>query len=142
MWLNLTRRLLIVTEWIQFYINIWIVPTDDDDEEEGIREIADPSENAGQGEYTLRKEAGNAIEALARRFENEAFYKSQAKISKCLEDNSWLIREAGILCLGALGKGASEAIEEHFQSLFPFLVQNLENNEPLVRCIALWTLSR
>lgn len=44
------------------------------------------------GEYTLRKEAGKAIEALARRYENDAFIKSQVKLAECLKSENWLIR--------------------------------------------------
>jgi len=51
-------------------------------------------------------------------------------------------RETGILALGTIAKGAEEAIKAHFNTLFQFLISSLENNQPLVRSIACWTLSR
>jgi len=113
-----------------------------DDEEEGIKVIQDDDDDINVSRSTLRREAGVVIEMLARRFEGDAFYQAQAKLEECLKNDNWLIKESGILCLGSLGKGASEAISKHFGNLFPFLLQSLENPEGLLRCIACWTLSR
>jgi len=113
-----------------------------DDEEEGIKVIQDDDDDVNVSRSTLRREAGVVIEMLARKFEGDAFYKAQSKLEECLKNDNWLIKESGILCLGSLGKGASEAISQHFGNLFPFLLQSLQNSEGLLRCIACWTLSR
>lgn len=44
------------------------------------------------GQTTLRKEAGFALEAIAIEYEDEAFYKAQAKLDACLRDENWQIK--------------------------------------------------
>ncbi len=48
----------------------------------------------------------------------------------------------GILALGIIAKGAKEAIYNHFENIFPFLMSSIDNQEPFVQSIACWTLSR
>lgn len=52
------------------------------------------------------------------------------------------LRESGILCLGALSAGAYNAITPHLKDLFPFLMESLSDEQPLVRCITCWTLTK
>ncbi len=49
-----------------------------------------------------------------------------------------------ILALGAISDsdGALDAITPHLSSLIPFLLDELDNNQGLVRSSALWTLSK
>jgi len=44
------------------------------------------------GQATLRKEAGFALGAVAMEYEDEAFFKSQAKLEACLSSDNWQIR--------------------------------------------------
>ena len=46
------------------------------------------------------------------------------------------------MCLGALSKGAHEAILPHLKDLFPFLLKSLSDSHPLVRSISCWALSK
>jgi len=53
-----------------------------------------------------------------------------------------MFRETGILALGTIARGARDAIKNHFQNLSQFLMNSLANDQPLVRSIACWTLSK
>jgi len=96
-----------------------------------------------QGLWTIRREAANALDTLAKKYGDEIFIKAQEKIADALRSNDWHIKESGILCLGALAMGAENAILPHFKDLFPFLLKSLEEDQhPLVRSISCWALSR
>jgi transportin-1 len=47
-----------------------------------------------------------------------------------------------MLAIGAVAKGAEESITPHLNDLYPFLLQNTENENPLVKIMAIWTISR
>jgi len=72
-------------------LNVLVNTFGDDDEEDGINKVHD-DDDRDVGQATLRKEAGFALQALAMEFEDEAFYKSQAKLESCLVSERWEIR--------------------------------------------------
>jgi len=92
---------------------------------------------------------------MAKRYREEIFLKAQEKIAESLRSSDWhikslfnnlimnkFIRESGIMCLGALAEGSYHAITPHLKDLFPFLMTSLEDQNPLVRSISCWTLSK
>lgn len=109
------------------------------DEGEG----SDTEGGANTGDWNLRKESARALEFLARHFKEDTFINAQEKIASYLKNNDWIIRESGIFCLGVLSKGSHDSITQHFHHLFPFLMESLNQNEhPLIRSSAFWTLSK
>ncbi|VDN35909.1 unnamed protein product [Gongylonema pulchrum] len=53
-----------------------------------------------------------------------------------------LVKESGILALGAVAEGCMAGITPHLPELIPFLIASLQDRKALVRSITCWTLSR
>ncbi len=51
-------------------------------------------------------------------------------------------REAAILCLGVLSEGCFESIKPHLSFILLFLLGCLSDEEPLIKTISCWTLSK
>lgn len=118
-------------------------PMEEEEENESANQEDEEEEDENTYQYTLRKEAACLVERLARQFEEDAFSKVQSKLEQYLgNETNWILRESGILCLGALARGAFEAITPHFEHIFPFLMQSLESPEGLLRATTCWALSR
>ncbi|CAB1318827.1 unnamed protein product, partial [Coregonus sp. 'balchen'] len=54
----------------------------------------------------------------------------------------WVIKESGILVLGAIAEGCMQGMIPYLPELIPHLVQCLSDEKALVRSITCWTLSR
>jgi len=52
------------------------------------------------------------------------------------------LRERIILALGAIGIGSYQYLKPHLNNLVVFLINEINNNNKLIRAITLWTLSR
>uniref|UniRef100_A0A1I8F0A0 Importin N-terminal domain-containing protein n=1 Tax=Wuchereria bancrofti TaxID=6293 RepID=A0A1I8F0A0_WUCBA len=63
-------------------------------------------------------------------------------LKETLFHNNWLIKESGILALGAVAEGCMSGITPHLPELVPFLITSLQDRKALVRSITCWTLSR
>lgn len=72
--------------------NLFLAYGNDDDEEEGIKVIPDDDDDKNISRSTLRRESAVVIEMLARKFEDDTFYKCQAKLEECLKSDNWLIK--------------------------------------------------
>ncbi|CAB1344321.1 unnamed protein product [Coregonus sp. 'balchen'] len=54
----------------------------------------------------------------------------------------WVVKESGILVLGAIAEGCMQGMVPYLPELMPHLIQCLCDKKALVRSIACWTLSR
>lgn len=54
----------------------------------------------------------------------------------------WVVKESGILVLGAIAEGCMQGMVPYLPELIPHLIQCLSDKKALVRSIACWTLSR
>jgi transportin-1 len=104
---------------------------DDDDDEDG--EVAT---------WNLRKCSAASLDQLASVYENDLLVVLLPHIQAKLQDPSWVVRESSILALGAIGEGCYDGIEPYLKELVPYLVALLQDEQPLVRSITCWTLSR
>jgi len=116
--------------------------------EEEIEEIEEDDDKEkkgglfGIGEFTIRRVAGQTLEKLAEIYRDEVFKLMQIKINLYLRDNDWKLKESAILCIGALSEGCYESIKPHLSFILLFLLQNINDKEPLIKTISCWTLSR
>lgn len=53
-----------------------------------------------------------------------------------------LVREAAILCLGVLSEGCFESIKPHLSYIIIYLLNCLSDEQPLIKTISCWTLSK
>lgn len=116
-----------------------------DEEEEDVDEYNPEDEKKelfGIGEFTIRRIAGQTMEKLGEIYRDEAFKVLQYKINEYLRHNDWKLKEAAILCIGALAEGCYEAIKPHLSFIILFLLQQISDKEPLIKTISCWTLSR
>ncbi|KAJ3298706.1 hypothetical protein HK104_010420 [Borealophlyctis nickersoniae] len=92
--------------------------------------------------WSLRKCSAAALDVIATMFGDELLIYLIPKLKEELFHAQWEHREAGILALGAVAEGCPTGMEPHLPQLVPHLLQTLNDQQPLVRAITCWTLSR
>lgn len=119
----------------------------DEEEEDDEDYDGDEFDDEMSTEWNLRKCAAAALDVLAVRFGADLLNVLLAPLKEKLWSADWLQRESGILALGAMAEGASDAwqaatssllavlgcidaIEPHLPTLIPYLINML--NDPKV----------
>ncbi|CAG9329161.1 unnamed protein product [Blepharisma stoltei] len=92
--------------------------------------------------WTLRRESALLIDKLAESFGAATFGLIQEKIQSLLLSNNWIETESGLLALGAIASGAISAILPSLPTFLPFLQKQTSHEQPMVRSMALWAISR
>jgi len=111
---------------------------DDGDDDE-----IDTGEETFEANWTLRKCAAKAIDSMSMIYGDLVFKILQPNIEASLTAGvDWEIRESAILCLGAISVGSYQAVLPHLQVLIAFLLEQLKDEQPLIRSITCWSLSR
>mmetsp|Transcript_19376 Transcript_19376/g.20998 ORF Transcript_19376/g.20998 Transcript_19376/m.20998 type:complete len:1025 (+) Transcript_19376:149-3223(+) len=99
--------------------------------------------NELSAKWTLRKQAALTLDVIAMSFPpREILGAALPKVQSCFEDANVLVKESGMLALGALSSGCLEDMAMYIPQLFPFIIANLKNDLPEMRSIACWVLSR
>ncbi|CEP17741.1 hypothetical protein [Parasitella parasitica] len=94
-------------------------------------------------EDSLRKCSAAALEALSVSFGDDITpILLNCLSNETLVHENWLVRESGILALGAAAEGGIQVISHHLHRLIPFLLTCMEDSKPLVRSISCWAISR
>lgn len=106
----------------------------DDSESEGDEDPA--------ARWTLRKCSAAALDTFARDFGGPMFTAILPYLQSNLKHSDWAYREAAVLALGAVSEGCLDVVVPHLPELVPYLVSLLDDEEPVVRQITCWTLSR
>lgn len=107
------------------------VEEDDDDD------YGDPED-----EWNLRKCSAASLDSLASHFGGAVFQHTLPWLMENLQHQAWPHREAAVLALGAIGPGCMDEIGPHLPKLVPYLVSLLADQQPVVRQITCWSLSR
>jgi transportin-1 len=89
-----------------------------------------------------RRESAVLLDNLGQSFGGQCFVITQNAIQNLLLSANWIEVESGLLSLGALASGASEALIPSLPVFLPFLLKQTENQEKLVVAMSLWTISR
>jgi len=94
-------------------------------------------------EWTLRKCSAATLDSLSHSLPDVSHHLLP-RLSTLLASSDWRDTEAGILALGAIAEGCSDALEEHLPVLIPLLLDYIKSGArpPLVRAMAIWTCSR
>ncbi|TRZ01377.1 hypothetical protein DNTS_034929 [Danionella cerebrum] len=103
---------------------------DDDDDDDSL------------SDWNLRKCSAAALDVLANVFRDELLPHLLPVLKELLFHPDWVVKESGILVLGAIAEGCMQDMVPYLPELIPHLVQCLCDKKALVRSIACWTLSR
>ncbi|MEQ2194492.1 Transportin-2 [Xenoophorus captivus] len=106
------------------------IDEDDDDDDDTL------------SDWNLRKCSAAALDVLANVFREELLPHLLPLLKGLLFHPDWVIKESGILVLGAIAEGCMQGMVPYLPELIPHLIQCLCDKKALVRSIACWTLSR
>uniref|UniRef100_A0AAQ6A7B5 Transportin-1 n=1 Tax=Amphiprion ocellaris TaxID=80972 RepID=A0AAQ6A7B5_AMPOC len=106
------------------------IEEDDDDDDDTL------------SDWNLRKCSAAALDVLANVFRDDLLPHLLPLLKGLLFHPDWVIKESGILVLGAIAEGCMQGMVPYLPELIPHLIQCLCDKKALVRSIACWTLSR
>ncbi|XP_071433893.1 transportin-1-like isoform X1 [Pithys albifrons albifrons] len=110
---------------------------DDDDDDNDLDD-----DNDTISDWNLRKCSAAALDVLANVFRDELLPHILPLLKELLFHPEWVVKESGILVLGAIAEGCMQGMIPYLPELIPHLIQCLSNKKALVRSITCWTLSR
>ncbi|XP_074991865.1 transportin-1-like isoform X3 [Calonectris borealis] len=110
---------------------------DDDDDDDDLDDDDDTI-----SDWNLRKCSAAALDVLANVFRDELLPHILPLLKELLFHPEWVVKESGILVLGAIAEGCMQGMIPYLPELIPHLIQCLSNKKALVRSITCWTLSR
>ncbi|XP_052631361.1 transportin-1 isoform X1 [Harpia harpyja] len=115
-------------------------------EEDGIEDDDDDDDDLDDddtiSDWNLRKCSAAALDVLANVFRDELLPHILPLLKELLFHPEWVVKESGILVLGAIAEGCMQGMIPYLPELIPHLIQCLSNKKALVRSITCWTLSR
>ena len=124
-------------------INGYAYEDDEDDElSEGEINEDDELDIDPETEWNLRKCSAAALDNIASHFGGPVFNIALPWLTENLQHGHWQNREAAVLALGAIGPGCMEDIQQHLPNLIPYMITLLTDEQPVVRQISCWALSR
>ncbi|NWS36560.1 TNPO1 protein, partial [Polioptila caerulea] len=112
---------------------------EDDDDDDDDNDLDDDDTIS---DWNLRKCSAAALDVLANVFRDELLPHILPLLKELLFHSEWVVKESGILVLGAIAEGCMQGMIPYLPELIPHLIQCLSNKKALVRSITCWTLSR
>lgn len=109
---------------------------EESDDEDGL------DDDSNLTDWNLRKCSAAALDVLANVFKEEFLPILLPILKETLFHEQWVIKESGILALGAIAEGCMQGMVPHLPELIPYLISCLSDKKALVRAITCWTLSR
>uniref|UniRef100_A0A8R1E2H0 Importin N-terminal domain-containing protein n=1 Tax=Caenorhabditis japonica TaxID=281687 RepID=A0A8R1E2H0_CAEJA len=110
-----------------------LVESDEEDEED---------DEDGGGDWNIRRCSAASLDVLASIFGKDLLDKLFPLLKETLTSDNWLVKESGILALGAIAEGCMDGVVPHLGELIPFMSVMMFDKKPLVRSITCWTISR
>ncbi|KAK5949596.1 hypothetical protein OHC33_009403 [Knufia fluminis] len=92
--------------------------------------------------WSLRKCSAAALDVFAVNYHGAVFSIILPYLRENLSHSLWPKREAAVLALGAIAEGCLPVVAPHLPELVPYLIQSLNDEEPVVRQITCWCLAR
>uniref|UniRef100_A0A2I3S249 Transportin 2 n=2 Tax=Pan TaxID=9596 RepID=A0A2I3S249_PANTR len=109
---------------------------------DGSEDAEDDDDDDALSDWNLRKCSAAALDVLANVFREELLPHLLPLLKGLLFHPEWVVKESGILVLGAIAEGCMQGMVPYLPELIPHLIQCLSDKKALVRSIACWTLSR
>eukprot|EP00835_Amoeboradix_gromovi_P002268 NODE_125_length_18781_cov_0.243015.p1 type:complete len:798 gc:universal NODE_125_length_18781_cov_0.243015:3739-6132(+) len=94
------------------------------------------------GDWNFRKCCASTLDALSDCFKGQLLPIILPLLKDSFSNSDWLVREAGILALGAIADGCDLELNVFLDELIPFLLNCCSDPHPLVISISVWALSR
>ncbi|KAI8389249.1 Karyopherin Beta2TRANSPORTIN-Hnrnpm Nls complex [Blakeslea trispora] len=92
---------------------------------------------------SLRKCSAATLDALSVAFQDDFVACVLDYLTNhVLLNPSWLIRESGILAIGATAEGGIRILGQALHKLIPYLLHSMQDSKSLVRSISCWAISR
>ncbi|XP_053672193.1 transportin-1 isoform X2 [Anopheles nili] len=113
-----------------------------DDDEDIDDPYDDMDDDSNLSDWNLRKCSAAALDVLANVFKDDFLPILLPILKETLFHEEWVIKESGILALGAIAEGCMNGMVTHLPELIPYLIVCLSDKKALVRSITCWTLSR
>lgn len=92
--------------------------------------------------WNLRRCAAATLDALSLVYPADVLSVALPILQEKIVSTEWPTREAAILAFGAVSASCVDLAADKVPTLIPFLVQRLQDDEPRVRQITCWTVSR
>ncbi|XP_035907928.1 transportin-1 [Anopheles stephensi] len=113
------------------------------DEDDDIDDpYVDMNDDSNPSDWNLRKCSAATLDVLANVYKDEFLPILLPILKETLFHDDWLVKESGILALGAIAEGCMTGMVPHLPELIPYLILCLSDKKALVRSITCWTLSR
>ncbi len=93
---------------------------------------------------TLRTSVLQTFEKMTQKYEHDCFFSLKPALEEGMQNSDWREKEASIIVLGVICGCYNQlkSIEPHLKFLVPFLIQELNCSEPIVRATTTWSLSQ
>ncbi|GAA5807967.1 hypothetical protein MFLAVUS_001348 [Mucor flavus] len=119
---------------------------DDDDDDSGDEDIHG-EDNVEDAEFysmdSPRQSSASALDILSVTFRDDmCTILLDILFNQTLDHQDWIVRESGILAIGAAAEGGIHSMSNHLQKLIPYLLKSMGDPQPLVRSISCWAISR
>ncbi|KAI7904534.1 transportin-1-like protein [Cokeromyces recurvatus] len=117
--------------------------TNDDDDSLSSGGDNNVEDDEFYSEDTLRKCSAAALDVLSVSFGDDiAMIILDHLFNSILLNENWLIRESGILALGAAAEGCIHVFSQYLHHLIPYLLKSMKDSKSLIRAISCWGTSR
>ena len=123
-------------------LNGYAYENDDELSEGEIEEDEDGLDVDPEDEWNLRKCSAASLDTLASHFGGSVFDVTLPWLMDNMAHKDWPNREAAVLALGAIGPGCIANVKPHLPRLVPYMLSLLSDQQPVVRQITCWALSR
>nr|NP_648038.1 uncharacterized protein Dmel_CG8219 [Drosophila melanogaster]AAF50673.2 uncharacterized protein Dmel_CG8219 [Drosophila melanogaster] len=90
----------------------------------------------------LRKCSACALDIISKIFGDVCLPLMLPILKEALFHQEWVIKESGVMALGAIAEGCMQGLIPHLPELIPYLITCLSDKKPLVRSITCWTFMR
>ncbi|KAI4460957.1 importin beta [Holotrichia oblita] len=110
-------------------------------EEENNFDLLDSLDEPSIG-WTLRKCSAASLDALSGKFGDDMLPSFVPLLNDALNSEDIIIKESGILALGAIAEGCTNGLKPHLPDLINYLMKCMGDRNSIVRVITCWTLSR
>lgn len=112
----------------------------DSDDESDFDE--DDEDDMELDQWSIRKCSAATLDILSLALPEDVLHVVLPLLQQNIVSDQWPVREAAILAFGAISKSCIELSRDKLPTLVPFLVDRLKDDEPRVRQITCWTISR
>lgn len=115
---------------------------DDNDDSDFDDDDDDDDDDLLLDQWSIRKCSAATLDILSLNMPEKVLDGVLPLLHSKIVSDVWQVREAAILAFGAISKSCIELAGDKLPELVPFLVDRLKDQEPRVRQITCWTISR